>query len=428
MRLAALALVAACGGQTGTIKVSLATAPSSHVLDTVATLRMTLTNPPEVVEATRGPNGFDLAIDLPAQGIAGALIIEALDDGGTLIACGQSPQFPISAISSAITVYMAAPRSIAAAPVELEMARSQLAATAVSFGVAIAGGRDGTGALTDSFAVYSAYSHTLGKLPALPEARSGLAIGTGVGNAVLMFGGTGPTGAPASTLWRFTMPSEAAPGSFTLVADDASVARTGQTMLSVGTEQFLISGAPPLALSQGVLTARTDVAMLPTSGAATTVGDTPTAAFDGSDLVLFKTDQFATLGVGRPGASISALPGGRFLVAGGGEPLTRDALLIDGGTGMITTLTNALVTPRRQPSITATARHVVIAGGTDGGGAPVATAEVLDAATLAPIVTQPIAARTGMIAVPLATDQVLLVGGDPASTLIELFTPEPPPH
>jgi hypothetical protein len=68
-----------------------------------------------------------------------------------------------------------------------------------------------------------------------------------------------------------------------------------------------------------------------------------------------------------------------------------------------------------------------VAGGTDMSGAPIASAEVLDAQTLAPIATLPILARTGMFAIALPTDQVLLVGGTPAAAQIELFTPEPPP-
>ena len=59
--LAALALCA-CGGATGTVSVELVTAPGSHVLDAVQRLRLTLSDPPEVVEAMRSGNGFELAL------------------------------------------------------------------------------------------------------------------------------------------------------------------------------------------------------------------------------------------------------------------------------------------------------------------------------------------------------------------------------
>jgi hypothetical protein len=71
---------------------------------------------------------------------------------------------------------------------------------------------------------------------------------------------------------------------------------------------------------------------------------------------------------------------------------------------------------------------VVVAGGTDGAGAVVGTAEVFDAATLAPRAVVPmVVPRTGAVARPLDSGQVLIVGGRdalgaPVAT-VELFTP-----
>jgi hypothetical protein len=86
----------------------------------------------------------------------------------------------------------------------------------------------------------------------------------------------------------------------------------------------------------------------------------------------------------------------------------------------------ALSTPRIRPAVATTPRHVVVAGGTDASGAPIATADVLDARTLARLATLPILARTGGFAIALPNDQVLLGGGAPAAAALELFTPEPP--
>ena len=61
--LAALAL-AGCAGSGGTVQVSLVTAPDAHVLDAVQKLRVTLTQPRQVVEATRSGSGFDLALEM----------------------------------------------------------------------------------------------------------------------------------------------------------------------------------------------------------------------------------------------------------------------------------------------------------------------------------------------------------------------------
>ncbi|HEX7840361.1 MAG TPA: hypothetical protein VF469_22940, partial [Kofleriaceae bacterium] len=110
--LAPLALVlGACTGTTGTIALDLATAPDSHLLDTVQRLRVTITDPHQVVEATRTASGFDLALEVDATATSGGLIVEGFDASGALIACGQSPRFPVAAINAHVVVYMAAPRS-----------------------------------------------------------------------------------------------------------------------------------------------------------------------------------------------------------------------------------------------------------------------------------------------------------------------------
>ena len=71
----AVAALCACSGTTGTVTVTLATAPDSHVLDGVQTLRLTIVptggGPHQVIEATRTNGGFNLALDLEASGTAG---------------------------------------------------------------------------------------------------------------------------------------------------------------------------------------------------------------------------------------------------------------------------------------------------------------------------------------------------------------------
>ncbi|MEO7733856.1 MAG: hypothetical protein ABIY55_23025, partial [Kofleriaceae bacterium] len=147
--------LSACSGTTGTVTLELATAPGSHVLDAVDRLRVTLAG--QVIEATRTASGFDLALELDATGAAGALVVEGFDAAGTLVACGQSPRFPISAIDAHVVVYVAAPRSIAVAPAALTAARSDVSASALAFGAVIAGGRDAAGVPSTSIAVYNAY-------------------------------------------------------------------------------------------------------------------------------------------------------------------------------------------------------------------------------------------------------------------------------
>lgn len=428
--LAALAApgVGACTGTTGTIDLELATAPGG-TLDAVQRIRLTLTQPRRVVEAQRSGAGFDLALEVDASMEIGALIVEGFDAGGALIACGQSPRFAVAAINARIVVYMAPPRSIGVAPEALTSALGEVSGAALSFGAVIAGGRDAQGAPSAAIAVYNAYDHSLLDGLAMPAPRAGVAVGAGTAGDVYLFGGTGSDGNPAGTLWRFDT-TVAPRGAYLPISDQAAFARTGQLVVPIGGARYLITGAPALAFDAftGALAARTDIAELPATGAAGALAnDMRPAIFAGSELVRFRASGFDTLGPGRRDATAVALPGGRIAVLGGSDPASaRDALVVDPETGAVTAIPGALATARSRPLVAATSRHLVVAGGTDMAGAPLATAEVLDATTLAPLATLPTLARRGGFAIALPNDQVLLGGGAPVSTQLELFTPEPP--
>jgi hypothetical protein len=425
--LAALALCA-CTGTTGTVAVELITAPDSHVLDPVQRLRLTITQPHQVVEAARSSAGFDLVLELDATGTGGALIVEGFDAAGALVACGQSPAFAFAALNATVKVYVAAPGSIALAPVPLGAARSGVAGAPISYGAVLAGGLEGTpGTPSASIAVYNAYDHSLGEGVPLPAARAGLAIAAGGGSAVYLFGGTGGDARRTGTLWLFD--TMAPPmGSVTPITDQPGFARSGELLVAVDATHFLITGSPALELQLGAatsLTARSEVGGLP-AAAAVSGGATPTAVFAGTALVRFRNDRFDTLtGDGRSDAAATTLPDGRIAVLGG-TPATADALVIDAAAGTVATVSGALSTARIHPAVATTSRRVVVAGGTDASGAPIATADVLDAHTLARLATLPIVARSGGFAVALPSDQVLLGGGAPAAAALELYTPEPP--
>jgi len=428
--IAALVLAAvACSGATGTVTVDLITAPDLHMLDRVERLRMTITAPHQIVEVNRSAAGFKLALDLDAENANGALIIEGFDAAGKLVACGQSPAFPVSAINASIAVYIAPPFSITIGPAVLGAPRSGVAATAISYGAVIAGGLEGPAdnpAASSSIAVYNAYDHTLTEGLPLPAARADLAIAAGTGGGVYLFGGTGPDGHPTGTLWRFD--TTAAPnGGYLPFDDQAAFARAGQLLVPIGLNHYLVTGVPVLEVLRGVLIERTDIPALPASGASALPGDNvPAAVFASLPLVRFRLDAFDTLiGEGRGSATATTLPDRRIAIVGG-TPST-DALIVNAATGLVTTVPGVLSTVRLHPAVATTPRHVVVAGGTDADGVPIPSADVLDAVTLAPIATPKIRARIGGFAIALPNDQVLLGGGDPASAALELFTPGPPP-
>ena len=124
----------------------------------------------------------------------------------------------------------------------------------------------------------------------------------------------------------------------------------------------------------------------------------------------------------RTGATVVALPGGSVAVVCGTAPGAR----IDGATGAITALSAVPATPRTGCAAAATARHLVIAGGTGA----LDSVEVFDATTLAPVATATLTVpRTGASALALPNGQVLIAGGTDGSgapiATLELFTPEP---
>jgi hypothetical protein len=426
VRALALVALAGCNGAVGDVTIGLTTAPGSTVLDSVQTLRLTITNPRQVTTVTRTDHGFDIVLDLPADGVTGAVIVEGLDASGARVAVGQSPPFPFGGIDAHIVIYMAAPNTVGVAPVMLTPARSELGIGALGYGAIISGGRDASGAATDDVAIYNAFDHSLIGGLALPEKRIGQAIGAGANNVAYMFGGLDDAGQPTGTLWRFD--TNAAPkGSYADFGDKPGFSRADAIAVPYGGDKFLVSGMPAAELSgpSGSVVARTEVGSLPPAGASVPATDgVATAIFAGdTGIVRFRDGAFDTLdGTARSGGSVTALPGGKIGVVCGGPTLR-----IDAATGAIETFaTHAEV----GCAVAATSRHLVIAGGSATGTVS-GTVEIDDATTLQPVATAALAVpRTGATAIALANDQVLIIGGTDAAgapiATLELFTPDAP--
>ncbi|MGE0871909.1 MAG: hypothetical protein AB7P03_25350 [Kofleriaceae bacterium] len=434
MRWLAFAIVAGsatagCAGETGTISLELVTAPGSQLIDSVARIRLTVTDPHAVLEAMRGPDGFNLAIDVDATGDSGSLIVEGFDANNTLIASGMSPPFPVAAIDARIRIYVAPPMSIARSPSSTALAVSDLAVAALPFRAMFAGGRDVNGAPVAAVGVYNAFDHTITAGVDTPFARGGIALAPNVVNTVYMFGGTAADGSDTGTLVRYDTTAEPN-GAVTTIGDQPALARSHQLALRIGADRFLITGGPPLVLEAGVLTPRADLAALPPAGAAvlTTTGEYAAVLAGADGVIWFHDDQFTITPGDRDRAGVTALPDGKIAIAGGGTVDTaRDLVIVDPLTGASTVTSSALATARFSPAVAATQRHLVIAGGVDQLGAPIATAEVFDAATLARLAELAVEPRAGAVAVALPTDQVLIAGGASVTDAIELFTPGPPP-
>ena len=430
MRWPALALAAlpACQGATGTIILDLATAPGSTVLDGVERLRVTVTAPRRTFETERtADGGFDLALELDA-GVTAALIVEGFDASGGLVATGMSPDIGFGPTDAHVVIYVAPPMSIAAAPDTLSPARFGISADTLIYGAVFAGGHDAQGVPSDRIEIYNAFDHTVVAGLPVPMPRTGVAIGS-TPTGVYLMGGTDAAGAVSGALVRFDTTARPS-GAFTDLGATPDLARTGERMVRIGSERFLITGAPPLELVNREVRPRSDLAALPTVG--TSLPDASAALFVGgpTGLVRFAGERFDAL-PGEPArerAAVVARPSGELLVVGGGPPgePTRAALLVDPTTGTVTSRADTLEVGRYSPAVAATTRHVVIAGGIDAAGTPIASAEVLDAATLELLATLPLAPRAGAVAIALSTGQVLVGGGDASPELLELFTPPPP--
>ena len=444
----AIAVASGCGGVTGTIDLTLVTAPGSTVLDDVAVARLTLSSPRTVVEVARGTDGrFALALDVPAEGGAGDLVFEGLDAGGARVAYGRTPSLPIAAFDGAVAIYVAAPGSLAAAPIELAPPRYALGTAAFPFGVVVAGGTSAAGTTSDAVSIYNVFTHSWQAGLPLFAPRAAMTIGASANGFAYMFGGRDVAGAPTGTLWRFDT-TVAPMGQYERLADDPTLARAGAAIALVATEGFVVTG-DPAAVVDGItrtLTAATSIPAL--AGTATSV----VAEADGVDgrYALFVGDGSGASGLVRVSSSGTtdetgvpatarrtghgAVPtaDGRVIVLGGavaGTPIAS-AIIAAPGPRLYTEQADVLATPRIDAAIAASNGLIVVAGGTDALGAIVGDAEILDAATLRRIATIPmVVPRTSATARPLANGQVLIIGGVDAAgapiATVELFTPDP---
>lgn len=449
LSLAALALLAACQGETRTLSVALVTAPDDTVLATATHARVTLTSPRTVVEGDRTAAGFALDLEVPADGGSGALYVEAFDAAGDLVAVGQSPPFPVAAIEARVAIYLAPPMSSHLAPASLSPARTDLAVAALSYGAIFAGGVDADGAPVRDLTIYNAYTHELQLGEALPQARTGLTLAVGTAGYAYLFGGLDAGGAPSGVAWRFDTNS-APDGEYVQLLDAPTQARRATGVAPLGIDRFFITGAPPLVLSglSGTLSvvdepasldgvARSIEAVPPDSTTAAVytviVGDgagaTGVVRLLGADF----TELAAPASAARVGHGLVDLGDDTLLALGGtvgGVPVA-DGIRIDPVAGTTTAVADLLATPRAGAAIARAGRYVVVAGGTDAGGALVPSLEVFDATTLAAVATIPMAvARTGAVAQGLTSGQVLIAGGVDADgapvAALELFTPPLP--
>lgn len=442
--------LAACD-RTGTIAVTLVGAPESALLDDVVRARLTLTQPPAVVEAERDAGGaLVLALDVPAERVQGDIVFEGFGEDGELIAYGRSGPLPISGIAIDIALYAAAPMSMAETPVPPGTPRADMGVAVLSYGALLAGGRTEDGAASAAVEVYSVYQHVFQEMNDLPAARTAPAAAAGARDEVYLFGGLDAEGAPSDTVFRFDTAATLGGAGSALMTEGGGLARSGAVMIALGEQRFAVTGMPPVRIEglQGRASAWSDAPALAGTATSALIDGAVYTLFAGagngeSGAILLVDDRFTELDppdgavnpLPRSGHATALLPDGSMLVLGGALeteggpilPASAARLQPDSGRWEVTEL---LATPRTHAAAAATSDHLVVTGGVDENGALAGDAEVFDAASLAPVATLPmVVPRSHATAVPLSNGQVLIVGGVDATGApvgtAELFTPAP---
>lgn len=441
--LVACGFMAGCTGLEGTIRISVVTAPDSDLRDRVERVRLTSSNPMMTVEVDRSPDGsFALSLDLKATGANADITFEGFAADGTLIAYGRTPPVPIQAIEADIAIYVAAPMSLAEAPVPMPSARRDMGVARLPSGVALAGGRLADGEVSGALDVYSAYNHDFQQIRDMPGARAGITAFAGAIGSIYLFGGVDESGRDSANFWRLNTTEFDPTGSYFDLGADEAWARSFASAAPIANEQFMLTGDPPLVIAN--LTGGID----DDPGAPALFGTATTIITDGAYHTLFigagngdgggfvlSGDNYTALdepALRRMGHGTVVLPDATALTLGGqtADFFDTAGFSVDPRSGAVARHPGLLTVARVDAAIAATSEFVVVAGGRDAGGAIVPDAEILDATTLEPVATLPmVVPRHGATAVALNSGQVAIFGGldsaDSPVDTIELFTPEP---
>lgn len=434
--LASLIGAAGCLGDSGTISVTVVTAPESTLLDRVQRIRLTLSDPRTVVEAERSSKGFSLSLESSADGEVGRLSVEGFNGSGQLVAYGSSPPFTVGPIDARVVVYLAAPESMAAAPVQLEVPRQDAGISPLNYGAIIVGGRDNANVVRGEVELYNAYDHTLVRGLDLPAPRAGAAVAATIDGRVFIVGGQGGDNQSSTLTWQFN--TTVSPSGAYLELPNTAAARFGEHTVPISASRFLITGAAAqIDALNGLVSSLSNAPALPTQMISVLAGDGSeiVAVGAGASVVRYRGGVFDVLTAPaalRIGHSVVATADAQIAVIGGndGNGLRADAVKIDPISGASVVVPDVLEIPRHRASAARAGAFIVVAGGVNAAGIILASAEILDATTLQHLSTIPmVTARANAEAIALPNDQVLLVGGfdgrGRATAALELFTPRP---
>ena len=465
--LAALAL-AACGGKKGTVTLDIVVSPVDDPFLSATEARFTIGTEVKSVPVTGGHFDFQLEEGPPKNPTP--IIVDGLDAAGNVVAHGETPPLALSPIDQGpYSIWVGRPGTIAAARAELPSPRAELAALgATGFGALFIGGRNVAGEATADLSVYSVYNQTVVSsesmaLKPMSTPRAGAAAIAAPPRGIVFggaqapgFGAAGGAQAsaelydPSGQLWA------------AVPADTAPEARSRATTITLGSGSGLVTGGLNGSgdrVGTGVLvstggTARITPLMMPMVSPRARHAAAPARFPDGDGALLV-----GGLGDGDLGPHVERLIGQSFTtfdaagvenrwdatatgIAGG--VLVVGGTIDDGaGTRVATSSivfipTETLGAPTRYDTLLPIARaghtatklgdDLLVCGGVDANGVPLASCDLLGTNPVAWKRTVPAATgRTGHVAVALETGPILLVGGvglgGVALSSIEIYTP-----
>ena len=465
--LAGYASVAACGGRSGTLSLTIVTSPADDPFGSAANVRVTVGDGKTIKTVPVSGGKFDFTIDQKplAEGDGAIVRVEALDSAGAVIAYGTTPTLSLQPVDQGpYAVWVGRPGTLKPAASELPGPRSEVATAAITgLGVLYAGGRDDTGAALKKTCVYDVYTQSILETADLSAARAGGIGGAVSGIRAAVFGGSQDTGFGSATKALSTtelFDPTTGIGLWSPLTGDTVDARSQAGVTTLPSGSILISGGfdtngNRLGTAALLTTSSSPVIVKITSPmAAARVGHAvaPVKFTDGDGALLFGglsagstevvverlvNQSFSTYDLGpgvtnRNGATATTLADGRVLIVGGTDatgPLASGFVVTPQVPPLVTPMAAVLSAPRSGHTATLVGGNILVCGGTTAmTGDVAASCDLIDGGNLTIKETIPMGTgRTGHTAVQLETGPILIAGGSDATgaplSKIEIYMP-----
>jgi hypothetical protein len=468
--LAGTGLVAGCGGQKGTLSVDILVPVAADPFRDATQAVITVGDPPimqRIVPVSSGSFVASIQFDVKSGSpLAGPVIVEARDNNSRVLGYGRTPVLALVPVDEVVTVWVGRPGQAGRSPSDLTRGRVDMAVGPIPrLGVLLAGGTV-NGVATGDAEVYHQYTHEVLKAEAVPTPRRGAAVigydrlAFSTGASLLV---SGATTAPTDEVIVFDpVATGSTSGRWTTLAPQGDILkRIAPAVAQIPGGTWLLCGgvdggglplntAAQVSVGNQIIANPTSTMAAPRVGAKAIGGRF--SSEDGALIIGGNPDGTATIErfvasnrtftpvtgseqlVPRTGHSVTQLANGEVVVTGGhesgGPPALASGWIINPANLGIVRRDNLLSTPRSGHVTFVAGRELVACGGVDDQNRVLANCEALDGTTLAPGGPDRISTtvpRTDLVAMPLETGDILLVGGVDEGgrpvTAIEIYTP-----